>query len=123
MLVNIGWAFEEFKNAENVVFCWDCGHEACFTGGRQYMPLFGERLICTHIHDNDGVFNHDQHRLPFDGGGVNYDRFAEHIRNSSFDGALMLEVDGNSEFYADITCEEFLRRAAERIKRLREMVQ
>ncbi|MBE6609900.1 MAG: sugar phosphate isomerase/epimerase [Ruminococcaceae bacterium] len=122
MLGNIGWAFEEFKDAEHVGFCWDCGHEACFTGGRQYMPLFGERLICTHIHDNDGLFNHDQHRLPFDGGGVNYDRFAKYIRESSYTGALMLEVEGDNDFYADITCEEFLRRAAEKIKKLRERV-
>ena len=119
-LANIAWAFEAFPD-ESVGFCWDCGHEACFTGGRQYMPLFGERLICTHIHDNDGLFNHDQHRLPFDGGGVNYDRFAKYIRESSFTGALMLEVEGDNDFYADITCEEFLRRAAEKIKKLREM--
>ena len=85
------------------------------------MPLFGKRLICTHIHDNDGIFNHDQHRLPFDGGGVNYQRYANYIRRSSYEGALMLEPDGDSEFYADITCEEFLRRAAEKIKTLREM--
>ena len=120
-LGNIAWAFEEFAEAENVGFCWDCGHEACFTRGRQYMPLFGDRLICTHIHDNNGVFNEDLHRLPFDG-SLNFERITTQIRESGFKGALMLEVMGYKPYYEDISGEEFLIRAANAAKRLREMV-
>jgi len=120
-LGNIAWAFEEFADAENVGFCWDCGHEACFTRGRQYMPLFGDRLICTHIHDNNGVFNEDLHRLPFDG-SLNFERITAQIRESGYEGALMLEVMGYKPYYDNISDEEFLTRAAEAVKRLREMV-
>ena len=120
-LGNIAWAFEEFQNAAHVGFCWDCGHEGCFTPGREHMPLFGDRLICTHIHDNEKVYNGDSHFLPFDG-KIDYTRFAEHIRRSGFAGALMLEVKGNSDRYAHLSCEQFLERAASAVKKLRTMV-
>lgn len=120
-LGNIAWAFEEFNDAENVGFCWDCGHEACFTPGREYMPLFGNRLLCTHIHDNEKVYNRDSHLLPFDG-KIDFAHVAEQIRRSGFQGALMLEVNGNRERYSDMSCEEYLERAAAAAKRLRRMV-
>ena len=41
-LANIAWAFETFSTADGVDFCWDCGHESCFTPGRQYMPWIPE---------------------------------------------------------------------------------
>lgn len=120
-LGNIAWAFEEFQDAEYVGFCWDCGHEACFTPGREYMPLFGERLICTHIHDNEKIYNRDSHLLPFDG-KIDFAHVAEQIRRGGFTGALMLEVNGNSDFYRDVSCEDYLARAAAAAKRLRTMV-
>ena len=91
-LANIAWTFEEIEDAPNVGFCWDTGHENCFTPGRQYMPLFGKKLICTHIHDNNGVFDHDEHLLPFDG-KLDFVRAARQIRESGFTGALVLEVE------------------------------
>ncbi|MBQ8814705.1 MAG: sugar phosphate isomerase/epimerase [Lachnospiraceae bacterium] len=120
-LGNIAWAFEEFKEAENVGFCWDCGHEACFTPGREYMPLFGDRLVCTHIHDNNRDYDEDIHILPFDG-KIDFAHTASQIRESGFKGALMLEVNGNGEYYREMSCEAFLIRAAEAIKQLRDMV-
>ena len=120
-LHNISWAFEEFQNTDTVGFCWDCGHESCFTPGRRYMPLFGDRLICTHIHDNSGVYNADEHLLPFDG-TMDFAYVAETIKNSGYTGSLMLEIKGNSDFYADLSVEAFLERAAASIKRLRSMI-
>ena len=120
-LANIAWAFETFSAADGVDFCWDCGHESCFTPGRQYMPLFGQRLICTHIHDNHGEYNRDEHLLPFDG-SIDYDRVAEQIRTSPFKGSLMLEVSRPKPgYYADMTIAEFLKRAYAAAYRLGEM--
>lgn len=122
MLANIAWAFEAFEKAPHVGFCYDTGHEGCFTPGRQYMPLFGQKLICTHIHDNSGVFDHDEHMIPFDG-KLDYTRIARQIRESGFSGTLMLEViAANSRHYNDITCEAYLEKAAAAAKRLRNMV-
>lgn len=121
-LANIAWAFEAFEDCGNVGFCWDCGHEACFSPGREYMPLFGKKLVCTHIHDNTAVFNADLHLLPFDG-AIDFDRFAKHIKDSGYKGPLTLEViAGNSNFYDSVSIDDYLQKAADAIKKLRLMV-
>ena len=121
-LSNISWAFETFSAADSVAFCWDCGHESCFARGREYMPLFGDRLICTHIHDNSGEFDADNHLIPFDG-MINYHRVAEHLRKANYQGCLMLEVfESNSKNYVGIDSHIYLERAAAAAKKLRTMV-
>lgn len=121
MLSNLAWVFEEFKDTPHVGFCWDVGHEACFTGGRRYMPLFADKLICTHIHDNDCIYDHDQHRIPFDA-SIDFDRVSSELRASDFSGTLMLEVAGSSSFYQDISAEEYYKRAYAAACRLRDML-
>ncbi len=117
----LAWALETFEDNPMVGFCWDCGHEACCQQGRQFMPFYGKQLICTHIHDNCGEEDADEHLLPFDGGGVCYERFAEHIRNSGFQGSFMLEAHNNVHRYDDWSAREFLTQAAQRVKKLVEM--
>lgn len=117
-LANLCFAMETFTDQG---FCWDCGHESCFTPGRQYMPLFGDRLVCTHLHDNSGVFNADNHWLPFSG-NIDYARVARQIKESGFAGTLMLEVFASPKYYAHLTPEAYLRQAADAAKRLRVMV-
>ncbi len=120
-LANIAWAFETFSTEDLVYFCWDCGHESCFSPGREYMPLFGKRLICTHIHDNSGKFDSDEHKLPFDG-QINYTRWASHLNHYGYQGSLMLEVHNKSKYYGDLTPEQFLQKAAKAAEKLRELV-
>ena len=126
-LFNLAWAFETFSPEDGVGFCWDCGHENCFTPGKQFMPLFSDRLICTHIHDNMGVFNEDKHMLPFDG-SQDFDRVARQIRESGYRGVLMLEVmAGTSDHYEGVNYQgispmEYLQRAAAAVKRLEKMI-
>lgn len=126
MLGNIGWAFEQFKDFENVGFCWDCGHEYCFTPGRRYMPLFGDRLIFTHIHDNTSEFDIDRHLIPFDG-NIPFDFIAKQIKESGYEGTLMLETfprfsPGRYDSYQDLTLEQFIERASVAAKKLRDMI-
>ncbi len=121
-LANLAWAMETFPEGSNAGFCWDCGHESCFTPGREYMPLFGKRLVCTHIHDNHGIYNGDDHMLPFDA-TMDFDRVARRIRESGYTGSLMLEVSpGKSEMYAGMSWDTYHERAAAAVKKLREMV-
>lgn len=115
-LGNIAWAFEAFPKDSNVGFCWDLGHESCFTPGREYMPLFGDRLLCTHIHDNFGKYNEDKHLIPFDG-NIDYNRKVELIKKYNYSGTLMLEVFAN-DFYKGVTKEEYLQKAAKAAKAL-----
>ena len=120
-LANLAWAMETFGPENCVGFCWDCGHESCFTPGREYMPLFGNRLICTHIHDNMGIYNGDDHLLPFDG-KINFNRVANQIRTSGYNGSLMLEVGCGDKRYASLSAQEYLGRAANAVQRLANMI-
>ncbi|MBR2467168.1 MAG: sugar phosphate isomerase/epimerase [Clostridia bacterium] len=122
MLSNLAWVFEEFKEAKNVGFCWDVGHEMCFTAGRRYMPLFGDKLVATHIHDNDCVYDHDYHMIPFDG-KIDFSRVADEIKASGFDGTLMFELIKKHDIYTELTAERYLERAASAAKRFRDMLQ
>ena len=122
-LANVAWTMEAFADCEHVGFCWDTGHELCYTPNVEFMALFGKRLMCTHIHDNRGIPCADDHMLPFDG-KLNWDRFAEHIRNSGYDGTLMFEVTSRKipELYETITAEQYLIKAAAAAHKLRDMV-
>ena len=120
-LSNISWAFETFSPEDSVAFCWDVGHEACFARGREYMPLFGDRLICTHIHDNGAKFNQDIHLIPFEG-MINYHKMADHLNRVGYKGSLMLEVGCDPKQYEGTAPEEFLVRAAGAVKKLRALV-
>lgn len=120
-LYNISWALETFCD-KVAGFCWDCGHENCFTPGREYMPIFGNRLICTHIHDNSGIYNMDEHLIPFDG-NINFYNVADSLIKNNYKGTLMLEVfAGNSNKYEGYSPDKFLQRAANAAKRFAEIV-
>lgn len=126
---NVKIAFENINSAEylyktleyfdddNVGFCYDCGHEACHTNGERYLPKIGERLLCTHIHDNDN--KSDMHLIPFDG-QIDFVRIADELRGCNYNGNITLELTyGNYE--NKLSKFEFLKKsyaAAERLKNL-----
>ncbi len=120
-LSNLAYIFEQYPDAPQVRFCWDCGHESCFTPGRQYMPLFGEKTACLHLHDNFAdprVETPDIHLLPFDGNN-DLDRVARQIVASPFRGTLMLEVtSAKGEMYVGMSAEDYFARAAAAARRL-----
>lgn len=120
-LSHLAWVFEHFKDHETVKMCWDCGHETCYTPQYQFMPMFGEKLVSLHIHDNYGILNQDDHLLPFDG-VTDFERVARQIRESGYKGSIMLEVmRGSHERYANMTFEEYAEKAADAAKRIRTM--
>ena len=46
-------------------FTFDTGHWHCFAPDSTFPSEYAERLVITHLQDNDG--SDDQHRIPFDG--------------------------------------------------------
>ena len=78
------------------------------------------KIVCTHIHDNNGNFNEDLHRIPFDG-ALDYARVTRQIRESGFKGALVLELEGKNDFYASLSPEAFFARASAAAHKLRAM--
>ena len=121
-LANLAFVFELYNKVPQVGFCWDVGHEACFTHGRQYMPLFGGKLTYTHIHDNLCQYNGDLHLIPFDG-SIDFSRVARQLRESGYQGTLTLELlPHNSNRYENVSAPDFFARAHAVACRLREMV-
>ncbi len=114
-LSNLAVAMELFPEAG---FCWDVGHETCFTDGKmRFMPLFGDRIVALHLHDNCGTHNADEHKIPYDG-AVDMDRAARQLAESGYSKAVMLELAvKNSHAYDEITAEEYYARAANAARR------
>jgi len=130
-------AYENLRYLENLkhnlelypdsVFCWDCGHENCYTPGTRFMPMFGKRLGALHIHDNACGVDTDDHVLPFDG-KIDFDRVAKDLAESGYEGTLMLEIGKSAiyegeEIYKDMSYEEFYSKAVKAERKIVDMVE
>lgn len=108
-------------------FCWDCGHNACYTPHIDMMKKFGSRLQCIHIHDNLGVtqpgnidYRDDRHFLPFDG-ILDWDWFAQKLNDVNYDGPVTLELSiMGKEIYQQMSIEEYLAAAYKCGEKLRD---
>jgi len=110
-----------FSNIESdrLKFCYDCGHENCFTPGVDYLSKYGDKLTALHLHDNDGTG--DQHMLPFSG-TVQWEKVINKIKELNYNGALSLEVDAQySSVINKYTAENFLLEAKNRACKLMNM--
>jgi sugar phosphate isomerase/epimerase len=122
LLANLAFVMERYRDLPQVGFCWDMGHETCFAGGREYLPLFGNRLICTHLHDNLQQPEGDLHLIPFDG-SIDMERKMGQIRACGYTGTLMLEVlSGASTVYTDTDPQTYYRNTYAAAVRLRALV-
>jgi len=126
VLEHIACALDRYEGIDNVKFCFDNGHEHCFTKTIPFMDVFTNRVCCTHIHDNHGrifgdkVTETDEHLLPFDG-TYDFERMMRKLDEYGYEGSLMLEVSQGKTPYKNMTHEEFLTTAYERIKKISEM--
>ncbi len=129
---NIKIAFENINNVEYLVktleyfkqshigYCCDIGHETCNTPGAHFLPLVGDRLFCTHIHDND--CSHDQHMIPFDG-GIDFERVCKQLADCGYKGNITIEVKYSEEYKAKMTREQFVQHAYNAAVKLRNMIE
>lgn len=104
----------------NVGYCYDSGHEACIvsTRGMHLLDRLGDRLICTHLHDNDNKT--DLHLIPYDG-EIGFDRVVNDIRACSYKGNITLEL--NYESYAEkMTKRDYLKKAYDVAVRIRDAI-
>ena len=120
---------ERFWNEESVGFCLDTGHEMCYNRHKDMLALYGEKLCHTHFNDNLGVrgeeitFHDDLHLMPTDG-IADWHGIMERIRKTGYDGILMSELsyadtpgkNGIIHKYTELSMEEFMREAYEKIK-------
>ncbi len=115
------WAMNTFKNNSNVGFCWDIGHENCFTEGIEYLKRYGDKLLCTHLHDNKCEKSGDLHLIPFDG-KINFEHSLQALKTLEYNGALMLEVFAKNEIYSGISPTDFLKKAYDSILKIQNIL-
>ncbi len=119
-LANHAFAIEEYEEAG---FCWDVGHENCFTRKIEFMNLFSHKLCALHLHDNRKIYNLDEHMLPYDG-RIDYEYVAQKIAEAEYDGTIMLEVFKKEDNgYNNCSAEDYYRAAAKAANRLRDRIE
>ncbi len=94
---NLAMMVDRYEKVDAVKFCYDCGHEHCYTETVCMPDLFRDRMIYTHIHDNFGrdcankEADGDFHLLPFDG-NIDYQKMVDKLDEYNYTGSIMLEV-------------------------------
>jgi len=125
---HLSYLFDKFSDCKNVGFCWDCGHNNCYTPNTDMMELYSDRLICTHIHDNFGVKNppiitwHDDlHYMPFDG-NIDFSEFGKKIKKSGYQDILTVELNVQAKpEYKVLSTEDFIKEAYKRALKIAEL--
>lgn len=112
--------FENIQS-DTLKFCFDSGHQNCWTPNEDYLSQYGEKLIALHLHDNEGLKNlevsEDQHRLPFDG-TMDWGKVMQQLKAINYQGSLALEITNFGYENRIHTPEAFLKLSYERAKRL-----
>ena len=78
-------------------YCYDSGHELCYSDGADQLAEFGDRLLCTHLNDNMGrtgpeyTSADDCHMMPFDG-KADWNGIASRLQKRDFRGPLTFEL-------------------------------
>lgn len=96
---------ERYRDEPMVGFCWDSGHEMCYTH-RDLLgePHHGAKLIATHLNDNLGTWaadgtrtgRDDLHLLPFDG-AIDWRDAADRLAKWGYDDILTFELKVRSQ--------------------------
>jgi L-ribulose-5-phosphate 3-epimerase len=90
-------------------FCYDSGHENCYSQGTDLLAQYGSKLMALHLHDNDG--SADQHLIPGEG-SIDWSHLKQRLRGTGYQGAIALEViKGFAGSSSDEPPELFLKRA------------
>ena len=61
--------------------CFDSGHRNAFAHDTDFLAKYGDRLVATHIQDNDGA--NDLHLMPFDG-TINWEQVSAELAGTSY---------------------------------------
>ena len=116
-----------------VGICWDTGHEHCYSD-LDFIDLYGDRLIGTHINDNLGRSDSsgrndskdDLHLLPFDG-EIDWKEIARRLKSTGFEGPLTFELKKITKFgqwqkpeYLEMSMEEYVTEAYQRAVKFRD---
>lgn len=105
--------------SEHLGFCYDTSHDFLYSKEPgELLAQWGQRLIVTHLGDNDGVL--DRHWLP--GLGVlNWREIVGSLPMKTYEGSFMLEVFSKDQEHESASA--FMASAYESIQRLYGLIQ
>lgn len=104
----------EFSD-EHIGFCHDTGHEHCSSECFKALESMGNRLFCTHVHDDTG-HGKDDHILPYEG-TIDWDLYSSMMSKLNYSGSLLIEaVRNRNDGFANSA--DFLKEAKIRVDRL-----
>lgn len=95
-------------SSERLGFCFDSGHQNCFSPMLDLLLLYADRLMALHLHDNKGLL--DEHQLPFRG-TIDWPLIIRKIRLSNYCGSISLEVEKDQHDITSSPPEAFLQAA------------
>jgi len=76
---------------ENCGICFDTGHAQIASDAVESMKLLGSRVVCTHLHDNDG--KKDLHLPPFKG-VIDWEGVITELVKAGYKGTYTFECSG-----------------------------
>ena len=94
----LGALLKRYADCKRIGFCWDSGHELCYTPGYDFLQQYGDRLMLTHLNDNLGVTDpsgrlqgtDDLHLLPYDG-IIDWDNIVHRLKSANPQEILNVE--------------------------------
>ena len=116
---------DQYTQSDAVDFCWDSGHERCYTPGWDFLSRYADRLSMTHLNDNLGVTDpggklqgtDDLHLLPGDG-NMNWENTVRRLQAAKHQEILNFELKirpkGNRcrlDLYSRMPLEQYFREA------------
>ncbi|MBR4768144.1 MAG: sugar phosphate isomerase/epimerase [Lachnospiraceae bacterium] len=119
---NLAALMERYEKVDHVKFCYDFGHEHCYTETVHFTDIYGPKIVYTHIHDNHGRDHNDywgdpdEHLMIFDG-NTDFADIMARLNRLDYRGSLTLELTKDRQ-YAEMKDEEYLKIAYERLVKL-----
>lgn len=125
---------------ENVKVCLDIGHINCFSRDNIVYEKYGNRIITTHLHDNNGLYDlhtttilakdpnikfkyPDSKLYHTDIQFVDWNKFAECVVKHNLDIALDYELNNNVLACQDIPQVDMLNQCMKEIKELENLIE
>lgn len=126
---------KRYCDQPHVGYCWDSGHDHCYPHKLDFLKVFGDRLIMTHLNDNLGLRdpsgipsgNDDLHFLPYDG-TIDWPQAIGRLKTAAKQEILNFEIKTQTHSddpadlpYAQQPLEEFLRKAGDCARKIAEL--
>ena len=108
------YIFDNLKS-DNLKICYDSGHDHAFFKNTFNFERFKDKIILTHLHDNDQ--SDDLHWIPFDG-NIDWVRVTNELAKANYDFSLITESVYRDHYTEVCTPLQFYKKLFKRMKKL-----